>query len=248
MPREIVRINVGSKFPIEVGARFFATIAYPDNRNERERYRLALCRWYIVTRAERDPDFASKLALIVPAIFVSCDHDCIQALKRGNKQLVHRLTATHWLVMPHLRAEKLKPLQVEKDGEFIVPTINKMIPVAMEALGWTGKAKSVPTFKSKIWTPSRPVVHAAAALVLACYQAERLFPIEQQVDSWFSRACLEHPSTIATLIRRSEEYRLKLAEIKQFKIKEEETIQILAEGAPLDDDDSQSADTTQKVG
>ena len=37
MPREIVRISLASKFPIEVGARFFATIAYPDNQNrERE--------------------------------------------------------------------------------------------------------------------------------------------------------------------------------------------------------------------
>ena len=50
MPREIVRINVGSKFPVEVAARFFATIAYPDNRNERERYHLALCRWYVLMR------------------------------------------------------------------------------------------------------------------------------------------------------------------------------------------------------
>jgi hypothetical protein len=37
MPREIVRINVATKFPIEAGTRFFATIAYPDNRIERER-------------------------------------------------------------------------------------------------------------------------------------------------------------------------------------------------------------------
>jgi hypothetical protein len=74
MPREIVRINVASKFQIGVGARFFATIAFPDNRNERERYHLALCRRYVVARAEGDLDFASKELPIVPAIFVSSDH------------------------------------------------------------------------------------------------------------------------------------------------------------------------------
>jgi hypothetical protein len=157
MPREILRINVGSKFPIEAGARFFATIAYPDNRNERERYHLAICRFYVLKRAQDDLDFASKLHFIVPAIFASSDHDCVQTLKRGNKKLNHRLTATRRLVMPHFRDEKLKPLQVEEDGEFIIPTLNKMSLVAMEDLGWTGKAESVPTFKSKIWAPSRPV-------------------------------------------------------------------------------------------
>jgi hypothetical protein len=245
MPREIVRINVASKFPIEAGARFFATIAHPDNRNERERFRLALCRWYMLTRSERDPDFANKLTLIVPAIFVLSDDDCIRTLKRGWTKLNHRLTATRWLVMPHLRVEQLKPLQVEENGQFIVPTLNKMTLVAMKALGWTGKSESVPTFKSKIWAPSRPVVHAAAAYVLWCYHATRMFPVEQQRDAFFMLACLEYPSTITTLIRTSETYRLKLAEIEQFKIKEEETIQILAEGTSLEFGDGQSAESNQ---
>jgi hypothetical protein len=245
VPREIVRINVASKFPIEAAARFFATIAYPDNRNERERYHLALCRYYVHMRVQDDPGFASKLLTIVPAIFVSSDYDCVRTLKRGNKKLNHRLAATRWVVMPHLRDEKLKPLQVKEHGEFIIPTLNKMTLIAMEELGWTGKTESVPTFKSKIWTPSRPVVHAAAAYVLACYLADRIFPIEQQVDAYFFKACFEHPSTIATLIRRSEAYRLMLAEIEQFKIKEEETIQFLAEGTPLEFDDSRSAESTQ---
>jgi hypothetical protein len=245
MPREIVRINVASKFPIEAGARFFATIAYPDNRNERERYYLALCRWYVLMRAQDDLRFASTSHFIVPAIFVSSDHDCVRTLNRGNKKLIHRLTATRWLVMPHLRDEKLEPLQVKEHGEFIIPTINKMTLVAMEELGWTGKTESVPTFKSKIWAPSRPVVHAAAAYLLGCCLAACIFPIEQQVDAYFFKACFEHPSMIATLIGLSEEYRLRLAEIEQFKIKEEETIQILAEGTPLEFDNSRSAESTQ---
>jgi hypothetical protein len=120
-----------------------------------------------------------------------------------------------------------------------------MTLVALEALGWTGKEESVPTFKSKIWAPSRPVVHAAAAYALACYHADRIFPIERQVDAYFFEACFEHPSTVATLIRTSEAYRLKLAEIEQFKIKEEETIQILAEGTPLEFDDTQSAKSNE---
>ena len=121
MPREIVRINVASKFQIEVGARFFATIAFPDNRNERERYHLALCRRYV----GRYPDFASKELPIVPAIFVSSDHEYVRALERGNNKLKHRLAAA-LVLLPHLRDEKLKPLQVGEPGEFIIPTLNKI--------------------------------------------------------------------------------------------------------------------------
>ena len=69
--------------------------------------------------------------------------------------------------------------------------------------------------------------------MFACYHAARIFPVAQQVDAYFFKACFEHPSTIETLIRKAEGYRLKLAEIEQFKIKEEETVQILAEGTPL---------------
>ena len=119
--------------------------------------------------------------------------------------------------------------------------------MAMEELGWTGKVESVPTFKSKIWAPSRPVVHAAAAYVLGCTFANHIFPIGRQVDGYFFMFCLEHPSTIAALIRRSEAHRLMLADVEQFKIKEEETIQILAEGVPLEFGDSRSAES-QPVG
>jgi hypothetical protein len=188
-------------------------------------------------RVQGDCEFGSKLLPIVPAILVSSDCDCLRFFKRGNKKLIHRVATARWLVMPHLRKEKLKPLRIKKDREFIVPTINKMTLVAMEQLGWTGKAKSIPTFKSKIWAPSRPVVHVAAAYALACYYADRIFPVEQQADGYFFKFCFEAPSTIAALIRKSEAFRLKLAEIEQFKIKEEETIQFLAEGTPLEFDD-----------
>jgi hypothetical protein len=100
---------------------------------------LALCRFYVLKRATSNLDFASELHLIVPAIFVSSDYDCIRALKRGNKKLRHRLAAARWLVMPHLRDEKLKPLQVKEGREFIIPTLNKMSLVAMG--NWVGQEK-----------------------------------------------------------------------------------------------------------
>jgi hypothetical protein len=81
--------------------------------------------------------------------------------------------------------------------------------------------------------------------LLWCHHAARIYPIEQRVDGFFLLACLEYSATIATLIRKSEELRLKLAEIEQFKIKEEETIQILAEGTPLEFGDSRSVESTQ---
>ena len=147
MPREIVRIRFTSKFPVGVGVRFFATIAYPDNQNNRERYQLALSRLAVLARAKGDLEFANTLFHIVPQIFVASDYDCLKILKRGNRKLEQHVAAAKWLVMPHFRDDRLKPLQVKKDGEFIIPTLNKMTLVAMDELCWVGNIKSAPTFK-----------------------------------------------------------------------------------------------------
>src|ERR1700730_11540 len=218
MTREIVRIDLSSKFPMEVGARFFSTIAYPEPKDaeERDRYFLAISRLYVHLRVKENPEFG-------------------RTLKKGNKRLFCQIPAATWIAMPHFRGEGLKPVEVEINGQLqsIIPTVKNMGMIAMNELGWQGKSTSIPTLKSKIWAPSRPVVHAAAAYSLWCYYAERVVPAKEQVDSFFFLACLELPSTVAAILRRAEAFRLILPEIEQFQIKEEDTIQFVGQGAPV---------------
>jgi hypothetical protein len=235
MPREIVHIDLSSKFPMEAGARFFSTLAYPDATHQRNQYSLQLCRWYVLRRVKDNPEFGRTPHFIIPAIFAVPEYDAVQILKRGNQKLHHNLTATYWIAMPHFRGIGLKPIQIDENGESVIPTVNNMSMLAMEELGWQGKGKSVPTLKSKIWAPSRPIVHAAAAFLLWRYYGKRLLPPEMlQIDSFFALACLENPSIIEAIIKKAEELRLMLPSIKQFHIKEKDTIQFLAEGTPLE--------------
>jgi hypothetical protein len=85
----------------------------------------------------------------------------------------------------------------------------------------------VSTLKSKIWAPSRAVVHAAAAY-LRYYWCEdgRMVRPNQIIGS--------PPFVVAKIIKASETIRLMLPSIEQFEIKEEDTIQFLAEGTPLE--------------
>jgi len=233
MPREIVHVNLSSKFPIEIGARFFSIIAYPDNAQERDRYSLAISRLYVQRRAENNPEFGRTLHYIPPAIFVAPWRDVERTFKRGNKHLRRRIAAARWIAMPHLRGEGLKPIQVQREGviEAVIPTLKNMGIFAMDELGWQGKSKSVPTLKHKIWAPSRPVIHAAAAYLLWCNIYAHFDP-EKEGDFFFL-ACLEHPSTVAAILRRAEEFRLMLPAIRQFQIKEKDTIQFLGQGSPI---------------
>jgi hypothetical protein len=242
MPREIVRIDLSSKFPIEVGARFFSVIAYPDNARERDRYSLAISRLYVQRRAENDPEFGRTLHYVVPAIFRASWLDVERAFKTGNKYLRRRIAAARWIVMPHLRGEGLKPIHVEKDGQLqaVIPTLNNMGRFAMDELGWRGTSKSMPTLKSKIWAPSRPVIHAAAACLLWC-KIYADFDPEKEGDFFFL-ACLEHPSTVGAILRRAEKFRLMLPSIEQFQIKEEDTIQFFGQGSPVKFRKSKSTD------
>jgi hypothetical protein len=234
MPREIVHINLSSKFPMEVGARFFSIIAYPDDRERRHRFSLAISRIYVEWRAMVDPEFSNKLQYIVPEIFLPRLADAITTFKKGNKHLWHHITAAKWIALPHLMREGLQSVQVQtKLGELklVVPKIKNMGIWAMGELGWQEKATNVPTLKSKIWAPSRPVVHAAAAYGLWCEDAEHVIPSEHQPDTFFFLV-LEYVPIIESILRKAEQFRQQLPSIKQFKIREEDTIQFLWEGSP----------------
>lgn len=157
MPRETVRIDVSSNFPIEPGARFFSTLAFPDavDRHDREQFWLALCRWYIAKRVNDDAEFGRTPQLIVPAIFTPTQQETVRIWRKGVKNLRHHIMATYWIAiphlrgigsMPHLRGIGLKPIQIEKKGQLrsIIPTVNNMSMLAMEEFGWRGKGKSLP--------------------------------------------------------------------------------------------------------
>jgi hypothetical protein len=236
MPREIVRIDLSSKFPIEVGARFFSIIAYPEAKDAiaRHQFSLAISRMYIEWRAMVDPEFVGKLHYVVPEILLARFPEAKRTFKRGNKRLRHHFTAASRIALPQFKGNRLKPILLQtKDGQLqsLIPTVKNMATLAMGDLGWLGKATSLPTFKSKIWATSRPIVHAASAYCLWCEYVERALPAESQLDTYFFLT-LEYPPSIEWILRQAEQFRQMLPSIDLFDIKDEDTVQFLWEGSP----------------
>ena len=222
MPREIVSLNLSSPFPYEVGATFLSTLAYPElaDTKQRERYRQAVCRWGIEIRADED-GFTKKPQPIPPAIFLVDDATYRRYLKSGNKILNERLVAVNWIVMPHLKAVISGKLEKVEGYE---ATVENLSTLAMDNLGWKGDSSS--TFKSRVWGPSKPVAHAAAALLVWRQQTweQELVPAFPDDEHDFFQLCLELPFVISEIVELSEEFRLRLPLVEQFTIKEEDTI------------------------
>lgn len=227
MPREIVSLNLSSPFPYEVGATFLSTLAYPElaDTKQRERYRQALCRRGIEKRADEDPDFTTEAQPIPPAIFLVDKATYRRYLKSGNKILNERLVTVNWIVMPHLKAVISGKLEKVEGYE---ATVENLSALAMDNLGWKGDSSS--TLKSRVWRPSKPVAHAAAALLVWRQQTweQELVPAFPDDKHDFFHLCLELPFVISEIVELSEEFRLRLPLVEKFTIKEEDTIQFIA--------------------
>jgi len=218
MPRETIRISLSNPFLPEPGAIFLSTLAYPDRLDAiaREEFRLSLCRQAVLTRCEVDPGWAMTPQIIRPDIFSGPDSDWDNAYNRGRKKLEHRYIAAAFIALPHLVARFGGP----KEFEGYNVTVQNMSYLAMDFMGWEGDSES--TLKSKIWGPSRPVVHAAAAYIQWAFEPEEVLPpIEQRI--------LAFPEALEGILKRSEIFRLGLPLVQQFTIKEEDTIQFLSD-------------------
>ena len=96
--------------------------------------------------------------------------------------------------------------------------------LVMGKMGWKGD--SVATFKSKIWKTTKPVAHLAFVLNLR-HKLEAALAKKQNRD--FGRVYYRQffRGDLAIWLELAENCRNMLPSIKQFKIKEEETIQFL---------------------
>jgi hypothetical protein len=222
MPRETIEIVLTELDPYSAGPTFFAAIAYPDPKDklERSRFMQAISRHTLEKRIELHSEWAQTPQLIRPAYFSGPEKLIDACLRRGNKKLKHRLAAAQFILMPHLRA--IDTGHLEKVGGF-EPTVNNMAHQILDFMDWHGDSAS--TVKSKIWKPSRPVVHAAAALVVWHQVLWEKWGRNPNVDKQFALCIL--PQYVEEVVQISEEFRAQLSDIKQFTIRDDETIKFV---------------------
>jgi hypothetical protein len=219
LPKETITILLCEMDWYLAGAQLVSTIAYPDARDqaERARFEQALVRWTLEWRIREDDNWAREPNILRPAYFSAPEkqHDAI--LKRGNKRLKERWVAAHFVAMPHFRAVESGKIQ---RPEGLAPTVNNMSVLATEYLNLS--TESVSTFKSRMWAPSRSVIHAAAAVLVWDTFYWKKQGRNPSTDRKLAMMLL--PEMVEEIVDISEELRCLLPAITQFKIKENETI------------------------
>jgi hypothetical protein len=221
MPREIIGIPLSTAPPPEGGATLFSAVAYsnPVDAIARDQFRRALCRWAILARSEIDEDWATTPQSIRPEFFVGNNAHWWKQYKLGEKKLNHRLIAAYFIAMPNIKIRFTGHREKFKNYE---PTVQNMSQLAMDSMGWRGDSEA--TMKSRIWGQSRAVVHAAAAFLLFGPDfTDEVNP--PTIDPFL--ACLMFPELLRKVVLVSEILRLELLNIKQFKIRDEDTIQFV---------------------
>jgi hypothetical protein len=222
MPRETIRLGLSNPFTPEPGAMFLSFLAYPDFKNAevRAEFCLAICRFAVTAMCDKDRNWANSPQAIKPAIGLITDTDRRKALRLGSTQLSYRFKAAVFFAMPHLSAEIGSEL-VEYAG--FAPTVENLAVLAKYRMGWDRDRDGISTIKGRIWGPSRPVVHAAAILLADGRTGG--FSITENPESWLPY--LKNPELLRRVLLASEFARRLLLRVKQFRIKETDTIKFL---------------------
>jgi hypothetical protein len=163
MPREIISLDRSAP-AYEVGAQFLAVLAYPAVEEEHLRliFWKALCRQTIVECGAADRDFASSHQAIKPEFFIELTEEFAKkSVAAGLIKINERMVAGHWYAAPVLAQQEKLPEKILVRGRR--PTVNQMAFEAQGDLPWKG-TDNVPHVKSRVFVPSKPVLHAALAV------------------------------------------------------------------------------------
>ena len=228
MPRETINITLSEMDPYRSGAHFFAIVAYPDprDRNERDTFAQTLVRQTLMRRIELHREWAEAPQVVRPGYFSGSDAQHASVLNRGAKNLNRRLAAAQYLVLPHLRAIDTGTKRAERGG--LKATVENMSILATDFLGM--KSESVKTFQSRYWNPSKPVVHAMCGYIIWHQVLWKKWGRKLDVDKQLAFLIL--PEYVEEVVQIAEEIRLQVPQIRQFKIPESDTIQLVTTWLP----------------
>lgn len=223
-PRETVVIRLSSLPTHEAVAEFYAYIAYPDPTEvtQRKKYSVALSRWAVLERGKFDKEWnQSTDNMIRPIIFSQPENLFLKTYRRGSLIWWRRAQFAFMMLLPDL---------VDKFFGGLPYTAGNVALVAGGKFGYsTGSQKTV---ELRIWRPTKPVAHAAAAIML-CFGL-----LDDPKHGWDDEhklcqkqkflATLFYPDVFESLILFPAEYlRLQLPSCERFQIRENDTVRFI---------------------
>ena len=180
-------INLSSASTYESGAALLAALAWPealgDDAAMGHRHAV-LCQLYLQARADADPEWAATPQPIKPLYLTRPSRD----VKAFERQLHRRLRA-------RMAAARIAlPFIIEDDRSGAMPywprgslSLNRMAERVIDDTSESDTAN----VKSRVWRPSRPVIHIAAAVATAVEHGAANGLTISVVDLW------HHPDVLA---------------------------------------------------
>ena len=226
--RQTVPLHFSSLPTYEAAAEFYSYIAYPDplEKTEREKYRLALSRWAVLEVGKYDKTWNTTEQTIRPVIFSQSQELYLNAYKRGSINLWRRAQIAFMMLLPHL----VDRLFGDGRSKRRYSVGNIAFTAATQTFGYSTESRK--TVESRIWRPTKPVSHAAAAFFL-CLGA--ITDPEQEWDD-AHKLCVQQPF-LATLFYEdvfrdlllfpSEYLRYQVPSCERFRIGTKETIRFV---------------------
>jgi hypothetical protein len=224
MPRETVRVSLFADVPFEAASLLRSYIAYPNamDRRQREQYAAAWCRTGHLLCAGFDKEWAELPQRVRPRIFIGPDKPFLKHVFKSDLAVKRRIFTACAMISHHLEAllDETSPSQI---GGFS-PTVENFSLLLKKALGW--ETDDVSAFKSKIWGPTRSIAHLA--VVLGWHIMKTRADARDEKTKITFDAYYPSDKSIEKMLLEAEYIRCKILEIKQFRIKDDDTIQFIA--------------------
>ena len=227
--RQTVALHFSLLPTYEVAAEFYSYIAFPDPNEEtqRKKFGMALSRWAVLQRGKHDKDWNLTEQVIRPTIFSQPEELYLNTYKRGSTILWRRAQCAFMMLLPHL----VDPLfgEIRSARRY---SVGNIALAACHAFGYSTESQK--TVESRVWAPTKPVAHAAAAFFL-CLGAMRN-PAQEWDDE--HKLCVQQPF-LATLFYEdvfrdlvlfpTDFLRLQMPSCRRFNIRERDTIRFITD-------------------
>lgn len=212
--RECYEVDLFAPDPYEISALVISNWAWPGANETagRERLYLSLCSWFIRDRAEREPEWAQNPQMIRPNQACRSDGDLRRDFRTLNRRIKDRTMVGHVAIAF---------LQEAETG--VVPKLPPGVPrMSANALVQNQledrKITDTANFLSRLWRPSRSVLHLCAAWAVIAQEH-----FKEHAAPLILEKAMRRPDFLALLLHRAQLYE-SLLERSRLKIRADELI------------------------
>ena len=211
-------IDFAKEAPYEAGMAIFTYLAYPEKAGNSEGMGCilaSLCNSYLRHRANHDTHWSGSAQFIKPIYALRSEQEAKRDLKIFDRLLRDRLVAARMAIAFLQEVGSEHPPALPKDVNKL--SLNQLSNMGEKDLG-QAEAHNV---EARIWRPSIPVIHLAAAVAVVIDQLEKS---TKSIVSIFE--IVENPSAIKSIVNYSNDYANLLIKSTKVKITPEQLIRL----------------------